>query len=83
MTPRVSKQSLRVIGTPCRGPTSSPRARASSARRASASAPSSRHCTTALSAGLTAEILERNACVSSTAETRFDRIAAARSIAEL
>jgi hypothetical protein len=32
---------------------------------------------------LTAAILERKARVNSTAETRFDRIAAARSVAEL
>src|ERR671914_491861 len=54
--PATLKLSLIVMGTPCSGPASSPRAVASSAATASCNAASRRSSTTAFSAGLTDSI---------------------------
>ena len=75
MMPSVSNESLSVIGTPCSGPTESPRANASSAALASESARSAHSCTTALSAPFTCPILSRCACTTSSAEISLCRIA--------
>ena len=82
ITPAVSSESLMVIGTPWSGPTGSPRATASSARRASALASSARSCTTAFSAGCTASILVRQASTTSTDDTRPSRMADANDRAD-
>src|ERR1700687_2568069 len=81
-TPAVSKMSLTVNGTPCRGPTEPPRATWRSAARACTNAlwPSVR--TTAFSLGLTAPICSRCALTTSSEETRPVRIALASHVAE-
>jgi hypothetical protein len=70
-----------VTGTPCSGPSASPRACAASALSAAASAVSSSTRTTALSFGLTAWSRARQASVASRAEARPSRISRARSVA--
>ncbi len=72
----MSKESFTVIGTPCSGPTASPRAIAASARSASPSAASKRVATTAFSAGFTRSMRAMHAATSSRDEMRFARIAA-------
>ena len=81
-TPSVSRESLSVMGTPCRGPMSSPRARASSAARASCMARSAQRQTTALSLSLTSAMRSRCACTTSTADISLPRIALAMALVE-
>src|SRR2546422_269258 len=80
-TPSWSMFSLIVTGTPCRGPTASPRRTASSARSAAARAWSASSTVTAFRAGLTAASRSSTARVASWLEVRRVRIAPARSTA--
>ncbi|MPM49616.1 hypothetical protein SDC9_96346 [bioreactor metagenome] len=76
-TPAESKESFSVMGTPCRGPKSSPLASARSARAASDSAVSAQTWTTAFSFGFTSLIRRKNASVTSTDDTSPARISSA------
>src|SRR5918998_2772795 len=80
--PATSKASLIVMGTPCSGPVSSPRAVARSAASASLKAASRRSSTTAFSAGLAASIRSSNISVSSREESSLRRTARAASVAD-
>src|SRR3989442_1337638 len=82
LTPATSNVSFTVHGTPWNGPHQSPRARASSAARALASAASLASVTIALRRGLWRAIRSRIRVVSSTEETSPRRIARATSSAE-
>ena len=79
--PATRNCSLIVMGTPCNGPSASPRLRASSAAFASARARSKRRTTTALSCLSTSSTLAMWASTTSRAETWPSRITAARSVA--
>src|SRR6218665_2496275 len=72
-SPVVSKASLMVRGTPCKGPHTSPRASAASASRARARARPSSSVTRALSRRLLRAIWPRCASRSSTADTSRQR----------
>src|SRR5262249_25731879 len=79
--PFVGWRSLWAIGSPCRGPTASPRASFSSASRASAIARSATSVTIALTRGLTAAMRSRCAAITSRAVSSFARINRASSTA--
>ena len=80
-TPRVLTRSLTENGTPCSGPRSSPRATASSARRASAIASSRATVMKAFRTGCDASIRLSAASVISTGEIRRERTSSASSVA--
>jgi hypothetical protein len=70
-----------VIGTPCNGPKTSPRARARSASAARDRAPFASTVQTAFSAGLCLPIRERYSSTRSAAEKRRERMPRASSAA--
>ena len=75
--PAVSSMSLTAIGSPCSGPSTSPRATASSAARACARAPSASSVTIAFSRGLTSAIRARCCSITSAADCEPSAIPAA------
>src|SRR5262245_27708521 len=79
MHPWVWNESLMVIGTPCSGPSLSPRWTASSAARADSRARSRSHITTALTGPSSRSIRSTRCSSASRAHTSRPRIAAARS----
>jgi hypothetical protein len=79
--PAWSVLTLVVTGTPCSGPSASPRACTASAAAAAANASSSRMRTTALIAGFTACSRARQDWVASQLEARPSRISLASSVA--
>src|SRR3954454_19615540 len=79
--PATSTLILRVTGTPCSGPKSSPRPAAASAPSAAASASSAIRSTIAFSFGLTLCTRSSALCVASRAEMSRSRIARASSVA--
>jgi len=80
--PVMLNDSLTVIGTPCSGPQTSPRANAASAPRARSRATSICHATTALSAVLWRSARARKWSRSSRQPTRRSRPSAASRVAE-
>src|SRR5512132_81178 len=80
-SPATSKASLTVMGTPCSGPRSPPRAVAWSAAAASRAACSARSSTTAFSPGLAASIQASRVAVSSREDSSLRRSIAAASVA--
>src|SRR5215207_3326700 len=81
-SPETSKLSLIVIGTPCSGRKSSPRALASSAAAASCNATSRCSSTTAFTAEFATSMRASSNSVSSRDETSLRRIACAASVAD-
>ena len=79
--PFVHVRSLWATGSPCNGPSVSPRATAASAASAPRRASSGSSVTMALTAGLTSSMRARCASITSTAEISRDAIARARSVA--
>src|SRR5919197_244851 len=81
-TPLVITRSLIDTGTPCSGPSASPRITARSAACAACRAASAVNKQKAFSVGLSRSMRSRTAFTTSTGETFLVRIAAARSVAE-
>ena len=80
-TPLVKARSLMVVGTPCRGPSASPRITACSARRACSPAASAVQVQIALSFGFRASARSRTAAMTSTGEIAFALIRRTSSVA--
>jgi hypothetical protein len=79
--PATSTLTLMEMGTPCNGPTASPRARARSPSSAAAIASACSTCGNALNLGFTSSMRARTLAAASRQDTCLSRISAASSVA--